>query len=337
LTVPRISLMLPGRADSPQSIDQYIRYAQLAEASGFYMATLGHHSFGPDIGDPSAPFVALAAIARETSTIRLGTGVYLSPLHHPVTVMEQAATLDQVSNGRAVLGVGLGWLPEEYEGFGLDYGARAARMEEGLMLMRTAWETGTFPMALEHFPMPDLPVFPPCVQEPHMPMLVGGSAPAALERAGRLGDGLFALPQEGMAAMKGQIDIYREASRKAGHKPYVCLMRQCWIGDSADHVAEAWMPRLQAFYSTFANARDAQAQGDDVLAALLDDQPVSFEEFAAGRLIGGTPDMCRQSIEDWRDHVGFDELVLIFNGSEEPAELERAIQMFGETVIAQLT
>lgn len=334
---PPISLMLPGRADSPQSIDQYIRYAQLAEASGFYMATLGHHSFGPDIGDPSAPFVVLAAIARETSTIRLGTGVYLSPLHHPATVMEQAATLDQVSNGRAVLGVGLGWRPEEYKGFGLNYSTRAARMEEGLQLMRTAWETGRFPQGLEHFPMPDLPVFPACVQDPHMPILVGGSAPAALERAGRLGDGLFALPQESMAAMKGQIDLYRQGGQNAGRNPYVCLMRQCWIGESVDQVAEAWMPRLKAFYSTFANARDAQAQGDDVLVALLDNQPVSFEQFAERRLIGGTPDMCRQSIQDWQQNVGFDELVLIFNGSEDPAELENAIQLFGKTVIAQLT
>ena len=191
------------------------------------MGTFGHHAFTPEIGDPSAPFVLLAAVAARTEHLRLGSGIYLAALHHPVTVAEQAATLDQISGGRAVLGVGVGYRDYEYRGFGLDFAARGRRMDELLTVLRTGWQTGAFEFAGNEFQIPKLPVHPPCVQQPHMPILVGGSAPAAIHRAARLGDGWFALPQESLTVMQHQVDLYREACRAGGPRTLYLSDAQC--------------------------------------------------------------------------------------------------------------
>ena len=100
--------------------------ARLAEEQGFDTATIGHHHFLP--GNQSDPLTFMATVAARTTTLRVGTGIFLLPVHNPVRVAEQVATIDQISNGRVSLGVGTGWWPLEYEVHGSDYRERGARM-----------------------------------------------------------------------------------------------------------------------------------------------------------------------------------------------------------------
>jgi probable F420-dependent oxidoreductase len=331
----RFSLMLPHFVDEAANnpYDVTFRLARLADRYGYHMGTFGHHSFAPEIGDPSAPFVVLGAIAAQTERLRLGTGVYLAALHHPVTLMEQAATLDQLSGGRAVLGIGLGWRAAEYEGFGIDYRSRASRLEESLALMRTAWTQGHYDHIGSHFTVREAPVHPACVQKPHLPILIGASAAPAIDRAARLGDGWFALPQEALPQMEKQVAAYRAACAAAGTQPYVCLMRNAWIADDVDTVKEEWMGRMVDFHKTFSDARAAGDSGDTVLAQLLDGAEVSFEDYVQGRAIAGTPDMCAREIQRWHEAIQFDEISLIFGGSSEPVRLEQAITQFATEVM----
>lgn len=332
-TKVRFSLMLPTFWDAgeAQPYRRTIEFAQLADRLGYFMGTFGHHSFTPEISDPAAPFALLSAVAAHTDKLRLGTGIYLAALHHPVTVAEQVATLDQISGGRAVLGVGLGYRPYEYEGFGLEFGDRAERLEELLTVIRDGWRAGYFEFSGRHYQVAKAAVHPTCVQRPHVPVLVGGSAPAAIDRAARLGDGWFALPQESLVVMQGQVAAYRAACRAYGKTPYVCMMRNAWVAPSMDQVQREWLPRMVEFHKTFADAR--ASTDDPVIERLLADQPFTLDEYLQARAIAGTPEVCAREIEHWIDAIAPDEFSLIFGGSDDQVRLAAAIEQFATEVM----
>ena len=327
--------MLPTFVDAgaPNPYARTYEFARHVDRLGYHMGTFGHHSFAPDIPDPAAPFVLLAAVAEHTDRLRLGTGVYLAPLHHPVTVAEQAAMLDQISGGRAVLGVGIGWRPAEYEGFGLDYQRRGARLEEALTVIRDGWTSGAFEFSGEHFQIPRSVANPPCVQQPHIPILVGGSAPAAIRRAARLGDGWFALPQESLAVMQQQVAVYRQACRDAGRTPYICMMRNAWIAPTMDQVEAEWLPRMVAFHKTFADAR--ATRDDEVIERLLAGAAFTLDEYVHARAIAGTPELCVAEIKRWQEAIAPDEFSLIFGGSDDQVRLSQAVELFAREVMPE--
>src|SRR6266545_2165746 len=107
-----------------------------ADADGFSSAVFAEHHFFDDGWIPR-PMLLAAAAAAVTTRLRVGPNIVILPLHHPVAVAEEAAVLDLVSGGRAVLGVGLGWIRREYEGFGVEYESRAKVYEGSLRLVRS--------------------------------------------------------------------------------------------------------------------------------------------------------------------------------------------------------
>ena len=130
----RFSLSLPLLKDlsAPDPFRETFELAVIAEEAGFDTATIGHHHFMA--GNMADPLTFLAAVAARTSTLRIGTGIFQLPIHNPVRVAEQVATIDQISGGRISLGVGLGWWPLEYQVMGSDIRQRGARMEEALQI-----------------------------------------------------------------------------------------------------------------------------------------------------------------------------------------------------------
>ena len=111
--------------------------ARIAEESGFDTVTIGHHHFMP--GNQSDPLTFMMAVAARTSTLRVGTGIFQLPIHDPLRVAEQVATIDQLSGGRVSLGVGSGWWPLEFEAHGSNFRQRGARMEEALQILKLVW------------------------------------------------------------------------------------------------------------------------------------------------------------------------------------------------------
>jgi len=334
----RFSLALPRFVDPGQK-DPYRRtyeFARHVEELGFHTGFVGHHSFTPETRDPSAPFVLLAAIAARTERLRLGTGVYLAALHHPVTVTEQVATLDQISNGRAVVGVGVGYRPYEFEGFGIDFAQRGQRLTECIEIMRSALSTGSYAYQGECFTVPDLVVEPPCVQRPHPPILVGGTSHRAIERAATVGDGWFTLPMETLPYVKALVDQYRAACRRAGRHPYICLMREGWVAPTRERVEEEWLDRALAFHKYYWEAGTRGDESDPVLQRVGAGERVGYEEFSRDRAIAGTPDFCIDEIRRWHDEIGFDELCLIFTSQRDRAgqtTMTEVVDLFGQEVI----
>jgi probable F420-dependent oxidoreductase len=131
----------------------------------------------------------LSFIAAQTRQIRLGTFVYLLGIRHPFVGARAFATLDVVSGGRAEVGVGAGWLVNEWEAVGLDPRTRGRRFEEAITVCKRLWTEDVIEHHGEFFDFAPVMFEPKPVQKPHPPVLVGGESDRALERAARLGDG----------------------------------------------------------------------------------------------------------------------------------------------------
>ncbi len=207
----RFSVSLPLLCDlsAPDPLAETFALALLAEEVGFDTATIGHHHFMP--GNLADPLTFLAAVAARTSTLRVGTGIFQLPIHHPVRVAEQVATIDQLSGGRVSLGVGLGWWPLEYEVHGSTFKERGARMEEALRILKLVWTEENTAFDGRFWSFPELTVHPRPVQRPHPPLWVAGVADAAVDRAARLGDAWLCGPVQSLAKAQSCLARYRAA------------------------------------------------------------------------------------------------------------------------------
>jgi probable F420-dependent oxidoreductase len=211
------------------------RLCRLAEAAGFdsviaidhvvfpenYTSPYPYSPTGRLPGGPSAPLpdplIWMAAMAAVTTTLRFMTGVIILPLRNPLVLAKQVATLDQLSGGRVELGIGVGWLREEFEALGVPFAGRGKRSDEYVGAMRALWAAEGASFAGE-FVSFDAVTCSPRPVAGRVPIVVGGHSEAAARRAGRLGDGFF----PSIGATIDTLPLYevaRQAAREAGRDP----------------------------------------------------------------------------------------------------------------------
>jgi probable F420-dependent oxidoreductase len=164
------------------------------------------------------PMVSLGFLAAATTSIRLGVAVVNHPFASPLLLAKQAATVDVLSGGRLDLGIGSGWLPEEFTGSGAGMERRGARADEYVAALRALW-SGAPGYQGEFFTIPAGRQDPPPVQRPGPPVLIGGMSRAAMERAGRIGDGWVTASSADLSVIAESARVVQSAARVAGRSP----------------------------------------------------------------------------------------------------------------------
>jgi probable F420-dependent oxidoreductase len=253
----RISAKVPnsGRLPAELGIGQM---AAALERAGFDGLWLSDHLVMPERitsrypyaadGRPTWPtdlpwydaIVALAMTAAATSRASLNVAVLVLPLRHPVELAKQIASIDVLSGGRAGLGVGAGWLREEFEALNVPFETRGDRLDEWIHLLRACWSGRPPPFEGEHYRLPAGVLCLPAPRRPP-PILVGGHSPAALRRAGRLGDGWIAHQAVGgidLEEIAGCAEAMRRAAGSAGRDPEALQVVLRLVG-AAERLEEA--------------------------------------------------------------------------------------------------
>jgi probable F420-dependent oxidoreductase len=194
----------------------------------------GKMAGGAEEFDLPDPLIWLSWVAAHTSTVKLATGILIVPQRNPVITAKELATLDHLSGGRMVLGVGAGWLAEEFAALNESFDDRGKRLDEYIAVMRALWEGGKTTFHGDYF------TFDECISRPRpangsIPVVVGGHTKVAARRAGRLGDGFFP-GSAGMEEIAELVTVVRRTAEEHGRDP-----------DSIDLIASAAAPAGPAF------------------------------------------------------------------------------------------
>jgi probable F420-dependent oxidoreductase len=266
---------------------------QAAEALGFDAAWLSEHHFVED-GHLAGTLPMLSALAMRTTKIRLGTNLLLLPLHHPLHIAEDGATIDILSNGRFTLGVGVGYRRTEYRGFQIPLSQRGSRMEEALQILRLAWTGERFSFRGKHWQIEDIAVTPAPIQKPSPPIMVGGASDRAIKRAARLGDGLLADD-----TLAHQAPLYFETLRTIGKDPEQASVAFDLTVHLDNDRERAWKDAKDHLFYQERIYRDWRIEAADFPGA--GDRPPlhSVEELPKHSYAIGDTDDCIAMIEYW--------------------------------------
>lgn len=169
------------------------------------------------------PLATLSYLSATTKRVRLGTSVLVLPYHNPVELAKYTATLDQMSGGRVILGVGVGAMTEEFEALGVPFRQRGALTNECIAIMKELWTNPDPTYHGRHWRLTHFKFAPHPVQQPHIPLWIGGASPGALRRAATMGDGWHPSGVSPEAFHTGQQEV-RQLASVAGRDPQALTM-----------------------------------------------------------------------------------------------------------------
>ena len=221
---------IPAGDDMLVRFGELVEQAKLAERLGYdCIAKSSHYSAHPMQEFQQIPL--LARLSAETPELRLCAGVVLLPLHKPLDVAEQLATLDVMTGGKVIFGTGIGYRDLEFKAFGTARSEAAARFEENLKAIKRLWTEETVTMAGSHFVLEDASCALKPVQEPHPPIWIGANADVAIRRAAYLADAWFVNPHNRIKTIERQVEFYKRTLDEAD-KPFpdeFPMMREAFV------------------------------------------------------------------------------------------------------------
>lgn len=331
------------RADWQSERQRYqdiLAQIELGDALGFDTAWLGELHFLPSFSCLASPLMILAAAAQRTTRIRLGTAVTLLPLHSPVKMIEDAATLDVLSGGRLEFGVGRGASPVYYSGYNVPMEESRGRFEESLEVIIQAWTSERLSYQGKYFHVQNLPVIPKPVQKPYPPIRIAANSPDTFATAGHLGLPIFASPLINPPdKLQEYLKVHRE-TLKPGATQDVALAFPVHVAESRAQARRECERSLMHFFSLasellkpLADAPVASYEAYQQLQGRI--KQVTFESVDRNVGIFGDPEYCVERIQALRQDLPMEEFIAYFNqgGLIDHATVRRSMELFAQEVI----
>ena len=336
---------LPAVRDVQTLYRNVIEQVEFADQAGIDYAWIVEHHFVRHGGLFPSNFAFLSYLAARTKRIRLGTGATVLPLNDPVRVAEQAATLDQLSQGRFDFGVGRGFIRDEFEAFGVDMKESRERLEEGIDIIKRAWTQSTVNSKPQfRAPLEDLPILPPPRQKPHPPVWVACFlTPESFEWTAKEGYNLLYVAYHvDPAVAKERIGWYVNALPKFGRKAkdhqVMCCYHAHFVESEDVQKLRSVVEQPMAEYSA-AGAEAAKKPPDPVAykgyTAREDyhKQQSGFDLYFPGRVLMGSPGKALDRLKEMRD-AGITQVSMIVDfGSLEQKEIMKSLRIFADKVL----
>jgi alkanesulfonate monooxygenase SsuD/methylene tetrahydromethanopterin reductase-like flavin-dependent oxidoreductase (luciferase family) len=323
--------------DMTLHLDDHLEQVRTARDAGFQSVFAGHHYLSSPY-QSLQPMPFLARIAAESGEMRVGAGILLTALLNPVDAVEQATTLDIITKGRFVLGVGLGYRDVEFDAFGIPRDRRVEVYTEGLSVMKQLWSGDEVNVETERWRLRGvrLNTFP--VQRPHPPIWMAANSDAAVRRAAEFGDTWFISPHTRLPVLKRQMDIYlrtlEELGRPLPHE--IPIIKDAFVGVTSEEAWREARPYLEEKYRVYVDWGQHKPLPAD------DDLDMPFEELLRDRFIVGDPEDVIAQVERYRQELGVNHVVfrLQWPGRDSALKHERviaAIELLGKHVLRRFT
>jgi alkanesulfonate monooxygenase SsuD/methylene tetrahydromethanopterin reductase-like flavin-dependent oxidoreductase (luciferase family) len=331
----QFGLVVRGQAEAGEDIvrrfQETLAFARLAEREGYDSLTkTAHYSAHPFQMLQLVPM--LARFAAEAPSLRLNAGVLLLPLLSPLHVAEEFATLDVITGGRIILGVGLGYRDVEFKAFGVPRSQRARRFEANLTAIKRLWTETTVSMKTPYFELDAASCSPQPLQKPHPPIWVGANADAAVERAARLGDCWYIGPAVEIGALERQMTLYRRAL-DAAQRPFPAELparREVFVAKTRQEAVRLCAPYLGAKYAAYHAWHQEMPEGDRGLGQ-------TFEALIEDRFLIGSPDEVAEQIIALHRRLGVNHVVMSTEWAGMPESLAtETIEMIAREVFPRV-
>jgi alkanesulfonate monooxygenase SsuD/methylene tetrahydromethanopterin reductase-like flavin-dependent oxidoreductase (luciferase family) len=270
------------------------------------------------------PLPLLSYLAAQVPGLYLGTSVFLVPLRHPVEIAEQTATLDVLSGGRFLFGVGQGYRDAEFQSFGLEKGQRRQRMVEGLQVIRKLWAEDDVTFRGQFIQLDGVSIAPKPLQKPGPPILIGADTVRSVLRVPAVGDHWIASRRHTMSFLRQAVPAYRAALEREEREfkglfifRDLCVARS--TGEAEDRIKDAY-ERMYQMYQRWGQPGERY--------------DLSFDELKRERLIAGSPDEVAEQVMAYHQEFGaeFMWFTVYWPGMDPQWALE-TIRLFGERVI----
>jgi alkanesulfonate monooxygenase SsuD/methylene tetrahydromethanopterin reductase-like flavin-dependent oxidoreductase (luciferase family) len=314
---------LAGRPDA-DAFAQAMAQVDAAEEWGLDAMWLAELHFNPKRSVLSFPLGVAAAIAARTERMKVGIAVQVLPLAHPLRIAEEAATVDQLSHGRMIFGVGRSGVPRTYEAYGIPYSESKERFAEALEIIKLGWTQPTVSYSGKYHRIDNVAVVPRPYQQPLPDIRVAATSPDTFVTNGKLGYPIFvAVRTEAFSDLVPDIKNYREAFKAAGHpgKPAVYLRVPAYVAETDARARDEAGPGILKLFQSHAQIlKDAAAKTNEPAAIARAKHAerlkgLTYEETLGAQVLSGSPKTFTAQLRTIKDELGLDGILAELNCS----------------------
>ena len=339
-------LQCPPNKPVAEAYRELVEQGELADQLGFRSLWLAELHFTRDFSIMPAPQLVASAIAARTRTLRLGIGVYILSVQHPLRLAEEGATLDILSNGRFDFGAGRGHpFTRVYEGFDVPFEESRRRFDECLEIVRRAWTEPSVTFKGNFFSFDDIEVVPKPLQKPHPPIYIGAVSPDSFLSAGERGYHVMCPAQvTPLPVIKEMLDSYRERARQSGSVPRASLLLPMFVAQNRSDSESIPRDSIMSYYETtgrlmaqFTRRKGLpeQFKAYDQVGGLMKD--LTYERVLSNFAVCGEPNAVCDRLLRLREELKLDEILAWINiGGLSHEQVSASMRLIGERVLPQL-